>query len=79
MSLLSCLQLDARMQLYDGISAPVWQGLVRHLIYYTTQAGILGSCALKVEVSIVVGGRSEEQVSVLQLGFGAVFDAKLPW
>lgn len=66
------------MQLCDGISAPVWQELVCP-IYYTTQGSILGSCALKVEVSIALGGRSEEQVSVLQLGFRAVFDAKLPW
>lgn len=38
-----------------------------------------GQPCFKGEVSTVTGGRSEEQVSVLQLSFRVVFDAKLPW
>ena len=38
-----------------------------------------GQPCLKGEGNTVIGGRSGEQLSVLQLGFRAVFDAKLPW
>lgn len=38
-----------------------------------------GQPCFKGEASTVIGERSEEQVSVLQLSFRAVFDAKLPW
>lgn len=38
-----------------------------------------GQPCFKGEASTVIGGRREEQVSVLQLRFSAVFDAKLLW
>lgn len=77
MPLLSRLQFDSRMQLFDGITAPLAAADLCHLLLSSSRHH--GQPCFEGEVSTVIGGRSEEQVSVLQLGFRAVFDAKLPW